>query len=92
MEKSKRSKKKKQQEVAPLERITVGETLRVNIGDYEHRDSFVSYGANVRKGETPDDAHDRAQKFVLGKLRKREKKIRSSSKEWVDFDTKAKEM
>lgn len=71
-------------------RLTYSETVRVNIGDYEHRDIFVSFGTNVEKGESIDDAYKRARDIVRKKLSAREKKIRTLSQEYVDFDTKAK--
>lgn len=72
------------------DRITYSETVRCNIGDYEHRDIFMSYGTNKESKEHIDDTFKRAQLFVRKKLFGREKKIRMQSQEFVDFDTKAK--
>lgn len=72
------------------DRITYSETVRVNIGDYEHRDMFMSYNTVQEPGESIDGHFKRAQLFVRKKLLAREKKIRLQSQEFVDFDTKAK--
>ena len=72
------------------DRITYSETVRVNIGDYEHRDIFMSYATNRGPKEDRDETFKRAQLFVRKKLFGREKKIRLQSQEFVDFDTKAK--
>ncbi len=94
MEKSKKrkekGKKKSKAEQVIGDRVTYSETVRCNIGDYEHRDVFVSLGTNVMDGESNDDAYVRARDFVRKKLSAREKKIRTLSQEYVDFDTKAK--
>jgi len=64
--------------------------VRVNIGDYEHRDIFMSYATAKDPNENIDDTFKRVQLFVRKKLLGREKKIRMQSQEFVDFDTKAK--
>jgi len=62
----------------------------VNIGDYEHRDVFISHSTQREPDETLDEAYKRAMGFVRTKLHKREKRMRSESQEFVDFDTNAK--
>jgi len=44
----------------------------------------------LNDGESFDAAFNRARKKVTAKLYKREKKLRSASQEFVDFETKAK--
>jgi len=71
-------------------RITFSETCRVNVGDYEHRDMFLSYSDNVQEGETPTECVVRLKTFVRKKIYAAEKRHRMASREFVDFDTKAK--
>lgn len=71
-------------------RMTYSETVRVNIGDYESRDLFMSFQDNVQPDETPDECHKRLQTFVRKKLYAAEKRHRMATREFVDFDTKAK--
>lgn len=73
-----------------LPRIVYSESVRVNIGDYEGRDLFLSYQDTTQEGETPDQAFTRIKNFVRKKLYAAEKRHRLSSREFVDFDTKAK--
>ena len=75
------------------ETLTYSESVKVNIGDYESRDFFLCYGhirVNIEDGETFDEAYKRARNKVRGKISKEEKKCRMQSREFVDFDTKAK--
>ena len=94
METEKRKKKKTQKQPVPgsgsVDRVTFSESVRVNIGDYEHREAFCSVSLNQRDDEALDDAFKRARNFVNGKLKKFEKKTRFASKDHVDFDTMAK--
>lgn len=71
-------------------KLTYSENVRVNIGDFEGRDLFVSYQDNVQPGETPDQCFERLKKFVRKKLYAAEKRHRMATREFVDFDTKAK--
>ena len=71
-------------------RIVFSHSVRVNIGDYEHQECFISVSDDVQDDETHDEAYARIGKFVMGKLKSREKRIRLKSREHVDFDTKAK--
>lgn len=73
-----------------LDRITYSESIKVNIGDYESRDFFVSLSTDVQKGETVEDAILRAKKIVQPQVTRVEKKTRLQSKGNVDFDTMAK--
>lgn len=73
-----------------LDRITYSEQVKVNIGDYESRDVFVSYSTDVQGSETPDQTVARAKRIVVEQVRKVEKVIRKKSATFVEFDTKAK--
>ncbi|MCH7561976.1 MAG: hypothetical protein IIC67_11560 [Thaumarchaeota archaeon] len=75
-----------------IEKVVYSETVRINIGDYEHRDSFLSYATTQKDGESLDCALKRAKIFVKKSLYAVEKKIRIQSKEFVDFDTMSKLM
>ena len=100
MEKEERKKRKKvKKSVSGVEcdgnrqapdRVAYSETVKINIGDYEHREVFFSYSSAVREDETTDDAEKRVTRRVRKKLRAYEKKIRIQSREWTDFDTTAK--
>lgn len=72
------------------DRIVCSESVRVNIGDYEHKEFFVSLASDFGEGETFDEAYARVATQVSRKVRAREKKCRHKSREFVDFDTKAK--
>jgi len=96
MESEKRKSKERKKGKGPqfpeplADRLTYSESVRINIGDYEHRDIFAAFATNLNDGESFDAAFNRARKKVTAKLYKREKKLRSSSQEFVDFETKAK--
>jgi len=70
-----------------VDRITYSQSIRINIGDYESNDIFVSMSTDIQKGETPDIAYKRIKKFVDKKIIIEDKKIRTSSKTFVDFKT-----
>jgi len=75
------------------ETLTYSEAVKVNIGDYESRDFFVCYGSvkvDIKDGETFDQAYKRARNKVRKKINSEEKKARIQSRQFVDFDTKAK--
>ena len=88
----KKSKEKTSSKVVDglLPRMTYSESSRVNVGDYEHRELFMSYQDNVLEGETPDECFARLKSLVRKKLYAAEKRHRMASREFVDFDTKAK--
>lgn len=69
------------------DKITVSETVTVDIGDYEKRNAFASYSTTIREGETADEAYDRADKQVMKRLKKKERLIREASEDDVDFET-----
>jgi len=71
-------------------RMTYSESARINVGDYEHRELFLSYQDNVQPGETPDDCFNRLRSFTRKKLYAAEKRHRMATRDFVDFDTKAK--
>lgn len=72
------------------DRISYSQTVRVNIGDYEHQDVFISYQTDVREKESPQKAFLRAKKLVKVEMKKVEKTIRKKSEPFVDFDTTTK--
>ena len=69
------------------DRISYSEGVKVNIGDYESRDVHISISTDVKEGETPKKAIQRAKKEVQGRLKVLEKKIRQTSEDHVDFET-----
>ena len=75
---------------ATPDRVTYSESIKVNIGDYESRDFFVSVSSDVQEGETVKDAIIRVKKQVQPQVNLIEKKTRLQSKGNVDFDTMAK--
>ncbi len=78
------------EKITQQDRITYSESVRVNIGDYEHRDVFISLSTDVQKNESVDDAVVRAKRIVLEQLRKVETTVRKKSAKFVDFNTKSK--
>lgn len=88
--KTKKQKTKVMHTEGQPDRIVVSESTRVNIGDYEHREVFISLASDFQEGETFDEAYARVATQVMKKVRTREKKYRMKSREFVDFDTKAK--
>lgn len=73
-----------------VDRVTYSESVKVNIGDYESRDIFISVSTDVQKKETVDDAILRAKKIVQPQITRVEKRTRIQSKGNVDFDTMSK--
>ena len=71
-------------------RVTFSETVRVNLGEYEHRDSFVACSSDVEEGETEAEALKRVTLIVKKKSNLEEKKLRRHAHKFVDFDTKEK--
>lgn len=71
-------------------RLTYSETVRVNLGDYEHRDVFISFSTDVEENETNSDAYKRVRNFVQKKSNFEEKKLRNHAHKFADFDTKEK--
>lgn len=71
-------------------RISYGETVKVNIGDYESRDVHISFSTDVEEDETVDQALVRARSTVRTHVTKYEKRIRLQTEEFVDFNTMAK--
>jgi len=76
-------------EVAPA-RVVFSQSVKINIGDYETRDVFLSYADNVGEDESPASALKRVKKFVQKRIHESEKTIRFKSRKFTDFDTMAK--
>ena len=82
--------KNKGDKLRQVDRVTYSESIKVNIGNYESKDVFVSLSTDVESTESVSDALLRAKQFVRPELRVIEKKIRIRSKRFVDFDTVSK--
>lgn len=78
--------KKGDEEKVP-DRITYSQSVRVNTGNYEHKDIFISFSTDIKDKETPDKALLRAKKFVQASSKKVERRVRATSEEFVDFNT-----
>lgn len=72
------------------DRISYSEDVKINIGDYESRSVHISYSTDVRDDESVKAAIARAKGRVRKSLYHYEKRIRLSSAEFVDFNTKEK--
>lgn len=72
------------------DRIAYSEQVKINIGDYESREVFFSYSSNLQEGEDFETAAVRVKTAVRQQLHKYERKIRALTREFVDFDTKGK--
>ena len=72
------------------DRVTYSESVKINIGDYESRDVFLSYATDVAEGETVQDAVVRSKNIVIASIKKTESIIRKKSAKFVDFQTKKK--
>lgn len=82
--------KKKTEIKETTDRISYGESVKINIGDYESREVYMSYSSNIKEGETFDKAIDRVNSKVKRRLEKFEKKVRIASQDDVDFETESK--
>jgi len=69
------------------DRVTYSEAVKINIGDYESRDVHISFSSEIKEGETFQKAVSRTKVRVQKELLKREREIRQSSVENVDFET-----
>jgi hypothetical protein len=76
--------------VNQVDRITYGETVKVNIGNYESRDIFISLSTDVESSETVDQAIVRARKIIKPHVVEQERRIRKRMRKFVDFDTMSK--
>jgi len=72
------------------DRISYSEKVRINIGDYEHREVFFGYSIKIKDDEKLEDAEKRAVIPVRKRVKAFEKRIRRQVKHLVDFDTMAK--
>ena len=72
------------------DRVSYSEKVKVNIGDYEHREYFFGYSTAIREDETFEDARKRVVLAVRKCLRPKEKKTRKLTQHLIDFDTMAK--
>lgn len=66
---------------------TFSESVRVNIGDYESRDAFVSCTVELDKGETTKTVGKKIRKKLRDELKVVEKRIRESSDEDVEHES-----
>lgn len=78
--------------VTSVDRVTYGESVKVNIGDYESREVNLFFSTDVKDDEEFDDAIQRARSHVRKTITTCEKRIRVASQGNVDFDTKSKLM
>ena len=62
------------------DRVTFSESRKINLGNYESQDVFVSYSTDVAKGEKPEKALLRTSIVVTDILKKRVKKIIGKNK------------
>ena len=70
-----------------LDRINYGESVKINIGDYESREFHFSLSTDIEKDEKFDVAVKRLMKKVKMVVHSQEKKIRNASRDHVDFET-----
>lgn len=67
-------------ELTQCDRVSYSESCKINTGNYESRDVYVSYSTDVRREETVEQALKRASEFVTTNVREEELKIRSGQK------------
>ncbi len=72
------------------DRVTYSETVKVNVGNYESKDIFVSFSTDLNPGESVEDALKRARAEVTPRVEALEQRLRKRTRRFVDFDTMAK--
>jgi broad specificity phosphatase PhoE len=72
------------------DRVSYSEKVKINIGDWEHREYFFGYSTAIREEETFEDARKRVVTAVRKCLRPKEKKTRKLTQHFTDFDTMTK--
>lgn len=67
--------------------VTFSECVKVNMGDYESRDAFVSCTVELEEGETIVGVGKKVRKMLRKELKVPESKMRRLSEEDVEFET-----
>jgi len=59
------------------DRVSYSMGIKVNLGNYQSADVHISYSTDVKKGETPQQALNRSQKFVEDNVEEQHEKLTS---------------